>query len=188
MSGLFGGGTASKEQTQSWANLDKIFGVATQQGTALGAKGQASTDAASKYWTNLLSGNRQQLAGAVAPEATAARTSADAAKRQEAAMGTSRSGGTAAANRELDDKTRAQIDQLINQVRPAAATQVAQIGESQISAMLSALGIGSGAAGTAGSQATQQTMANQAMIAQMFSSLIGAAGTVGGAALMPVKG
>lgn len=180
-----GGGKEKKEdraaQTKAWANLNEIFGISKETAGKFGAKGTAATDAAQNFWQTILSGSRQQLAEAVAPEASAARAAADAAKRQEGAMGTARGGGTAAANRELDDRTRAQIDSLIGRIRPAAAGALQSIGAEEISAMLSALGIGTGATGTVGSQAGADLDSIRRQQSSLWGALIGAPATVAGA-------
>jgi len=181
-----GGGDIKQDRAQqqkSWQSLQDIFGVAKGAATGFQAKGTAATDAATKYWQTLLSGNRQQLAAATAPEAQAARASGDAAKRQEATFGTSRGGGTAGANRELDDKVRAQIDSLIGSMRSTAAGKMQDIGAQQISQMLQSLGIGTGATEAVGGQSTTDIGQLREQQSAMWGALIGAPATVVGAYL-----
>jgi hypothetical protein len=192
-----GGGQAQAQQTQSWGDLNQLFGVAESQagplqatGMSLQQTGVGELDQAAQYWQNLLTGNRTAVAGAVAPVANAARASADTQKNELAAAGTGRTGGAVAGNQEIDDKTRAIIDSSIAGVAPKAAeglTQVggttAGIGATDISAALQSLGIASGAAGTAGGQSTQENIAAQQAEAQLWSSIISGASSVAAAAV-----
>lgn len=114
------------------------------------------------YWKKLLSGNRAEVSGAVAPETNAVQAQADASKRSAGTFGTARTGGVAGANRTADTDTMAKIDNLLFGVRPQAAEGVSKIageegamgsaitsaGSAELSAALNALGIGTEAAGT----------------------------------------
>lgn len=184
---------AQGQQNQSWGNLNQLFDIATsrsaplqQTGTDLQTKGVGELDEGAKYWHDLLTGDRTKVAAAAAPVANAATNASDATKREEATMGTGRTGGTLAHNAEENDKVRQQVDTSIAGVAPAAATNlgatgstIAGFGTSDIAAALSALGIGSGAAGTAGGQATQQNIAAQQASAQLWSSIITGAASLG---------
>lgn len=196
-----GGGNDKKQdrnvQTQAWANLNDIFGLTKtaagkfgEAGTATLGAGKDMLSKAGDFFKTLLTGNRQKLAEATAPERTAALSAADATKRMESATGTSRGGGTAAANRESADKVRAQIDTLIGKVRPAAATGLesvgvatAGIGEAEIASMLQALGIGVSSTGTAGSQATSDIQSIRQAQSALWSALIGGAADVASAGI-----
>ena len=135
-------------------------------------------DAGSDYWNSLLKGDKTKMAAAVAPEASAARSSADAQKKQMANMGTARTGGTNAQAQTIDDNVRAQINQMLFSIRPEAAKEVESIGAQQISQMLQALGIGESAIGTLGGQASSQVQADNANKAAMWSALIGGAADI----------
>jgi hypothetical protein len=137
------GGSSSKTDRKTaltgWSNLNNIFNTfmpfaqqTAQTGTTTTGQGIADLQASklplnqsTAYWSSLLSGNRSTLEQAVAPEAGAVRSSADAAARQAAAMGTARGGGVNAASQQREDETRARIDQYIFGVRPTAASQLA---------------------------------------------------------------
>lgn len=95
------------------------------QGMAIGQAGQAAgtqtlnqakrdLGPAESYYKNLLTAGRTQTAQRAAPALQAVQDQTDAARRQEAATGTGRAGGTAAANREAGTTEQSQIDQIIN--------------------------------------------------------------------------
>ncbi len=193
-----GSGTDQKFQQGAWNNLNSVFNTSQQQsqqlgqtGTQLQGTGIQDIGQASNYWKNLLQGNRQQTMAAVAPAANAAVDQADASKRQEAEMGTGRGGGTNAIDQQRATNTQSQIDTLIGGVAPTAASNlasegatVAGIGSQDISAMLNALGIGFGAEANLGSQSTQADIAARQAQAQLWSSVISAAGSLGGAGII----
>lgn len=198
MPGLFGGGGGpSSTQKNAWANLNSLFNISTQQGQQLGQKGTNTQNAGiadlnqvANYWKNLLSGNRQAIQQEEGPAINQITQGADAQKRQEAQMGTSRGGGTNATNQKRATDTQAQIDTLIGQAGPTAAaglanvgSEIAGIGTADISAMLNALGIGVSAEGTVGGQATDQRIQELKSQSDLFSSLIKGAADIGAAYL-----
>lgn len=164
-----------QQQQQSWANLNSLFGQASNAASSFGAKGSSTLDDVTKYFKTLLSGDRTATAEAVAPAANAARAGADASKKQEADMGTSRTGGTVAGNQQREDQVRSQIDTLIGGVKPAAANALGSLGEADVNAMMQALGLGTTATGTAGAQISSDLTARRQASAEMWSSLIGGA-------------
>jgi len=174
---------AQNKQSQAWQGLQDIFKTSTSFGDTSQKKGSANQDLAGDYWNSLVKGDKTKMAAAVGPEASAARSSADAQKRQMAQMGTARTGGTNAQAQTIDDNVRAQINQMLFSIRPEAAKQTEAIGAQQISQMLQALGIGEGAIGTLGSQAGQQAQTDATNKANMWSSLIGGAAKIGAAFL-----
>lgn len=181
------GGPSSKEvgaQQQSWQNLNSLFSTASNASKDFGSAGKGTLDQVTSYFKNLLGGNRQSSAEAVAPAANAARAGADAAKKQEADMGTGRTGGTVAANQQGEDKVRSEIDTLIGGVKPAAANALGSLGEADIGAMMSALGLGTNAAATVGGQTTSDINAQRTAAADMWSNLI-SGGAKLGAAFIP---
>lgn len=173
------GGKAQKQeqaqQQQSWTNLNNLFGFASDASKSFGAKGEHTLDDVGKHFMSLLSGDRQATMTAVAPAANAIQAGSDAAKKQEADMGTGRTGGTVAANQQREDQVRAQIDNLIAGAKPAAAQSLTAIGESDVNAMLNALGLGTQATGIAGGQISSDINSRREASAKMWSSLIGGA-------------
>lgn len=184
------GGGAPKQETQmqqqSWANLNSLYDTASKTATSFGAKGADTLDDVTRYFKTLLSGDRYATAEAVAPAANVIREGSDAAKKQEAEMGTARTGGTVAANQQREDVTRAAIGTLTAGVKPAAAQALTAIGETDLAAMMSALGLGTTATATVGSQVGADIQARRAAAAQMWGSLIGGGASIAGA-FIPAK-
>lgn len=188
-------------QTGAWANLNKLFGTATDSSASLNTSGTAEKSTglsdlgkSADYWQTLLGGDRQATAAAVAPAANAATNAADATKKEQASFGTGRTGGAVAGNQQTDDKVRSQIDTLIGSQRGEAAGQLANIGattagigEADIAAMLQSLGIASGTQSSVGGEATAANAAAQQAQAQLWSSLISGAAKVGAAFVPPPK-
>lgn len=169
------------QQAQSWNNLNKTFGMASDTAASFGAKGSHTLDDVNAYFKSLLSGDRTATAEAVAPAANAARSGADAQRKQEADMGTARTGGNVAANQQREDQVRSQIDNLVAGAKPAAANALGSLGQADINAMMSALGLGTQATGTAGEQISADINSRRQASAAMWSSLVGGALGVAGA-------
>lgn len=168
----FGKSDAQKAQKDAWSKLMDVFGTAKTQAGTLGKKGTANMDASADYWKSILSGDRQKSMAAVGPEASAARSYADASKKQMATMGTGRTGGDVAQMQTMDDRVRVEIETLLGTKREKAAGELGQIGAQEISAMLSALGIGESALTSIGGQSSSTVNAEKQASADMWSSLI----------------
>jgi hypothetical protein len=80
------------------------------------------------YWKNLMSGNRATTQQAIAPVANQVQSGADAQKRQQAASGTARGGGTAGVNQQTNDKAMAQIDNMLFGAQTEGAKEVGDLG------------------------------------------------------------
>jgi hypothetical protein len=185
------GGPSQQEQglqNSAWSNLNSLFGTTSNAAQGYGASGNAALGGAQQFFQSLLSGNRTATANAVAPAATASTAAATAAKKQSADMGGGRTGGGVAQNQQIDDATRAQVDSLVGGAAAAAATNLENIGSTNIQAMLSALGIGSSSAGTLGSQVTGDINSQRQSAAEMWGSLIKGVGSVIGAAISKPSG
>jgi hypothetical protein len=112
---------------------------------------------------------------AIAPEANAVQAQGDAARRQQAASGTARGGGTAGANQTAKDAEMARIDNALFGVRPGAVAQEQALGTTQMSQGLQFAGLGATGASNAGSIATsarEQAMKAQAAAIQMATGAI----------------
>lgn len=118
---------------------------------ALGTLGPAQ-----QYFQGLLAPGRTQATLNAAPGINATLNSSDAAKKQSGNLGTERSGGTAALNRESGVQTQSTIDDLINsnliggqatgaQGLQGIAGQQAGIGGAQLNNASNLLGLGSNA-------------------------------------------
>ena len=129
-------------QAQSTSGQSSTATGQSTLGTSLGSLGSADS-----FWKSILSGSPTATAAAAAPATNAALAQADASKAQQASMGTARGGGVAGTNQQLDTQTRANIDNSVFGVRPAAAAQETQLGTAE-----------------AGVGATQANIGNQQML------------------------
>ena len=129
-------------------------------GTAGSTLGQAQS-----YFSSLLKPGRTTAASLSAPATNAALAQNDASRGAAAELGTGRTGGTAAINRESGASTQKSIDDIINstlqQGRQQGGAGLAQIGgeqtqlgEAQLSNALQLLGLSSNAVNAIMSNAT----------------------------------
>lgn len=152
----------------------QFYNLAGTAAPQFGASGQEDLGLSSSYFRNLL-GDRASQFQAIAPALAASDASAGASRRQLAQKGT-RTGGTAAAQQQSEDAQRQQLMTLLFGARGAGATTLGNLGEAKINAMLNALSTGL-------TSAQSDINSRRAASAQMWSSLIGAAGGVAGAGL-----
>jgi hypothetical protein len=120
-----GGSSAKTDRGQTlgdYGKLNNVFnlglGYGTQQeqaGQGMVQNAQSTLQPAEAYYRSLLTAGRTQTAEQAAPAIQGALAQSDAAKREAAATGTSRSGGAAEANAEAGSKTGATIDSIINE-------------------------------------------------------------------------
>jgi hypothetical protein len=158
MSGILGGSSASTDRSNQLAGINGSWNVfnagmpLSQQQSQSGQAGQATATQglgqASDFWKSILSGNSTSIAAATAPLTNAAVNQADAAKRQEASMGTARGGGTNEGNQQIESNTRATVNNDVFSALPAAAqgeqsvaTAQGSLGSSQLMQSLQALGL-----------------------------------------------
>ena len=161
-----GGSSAKTDRNQTLGDYGKLNSVFSQ-GMAIGNQqeqsgqgmvqnAQSTLQPAETYYRKLLSAGRTDTAAEAAPAVQGALAQSDAAKREAATMGTSRSGGTAAAERESGSKTGATIDSIINEnlmggkkVGAEGLTGVAKdkavMGNMTLANAMQALGLGAGA-------------------------------------------
>lgn len=166
--------TDRKEQLTAYSDLHNVFSFALPAGESSFKAGQSQLGDAASYWKGILSGNRTAVNAATAPAANAARTSADAAKRQISTSGTARGGGTAGANQQVNDKTRATIDDEIFGARGDAAKETAKIGGTELATATNLLGVGGNVAGELGNLALgskKQSDSNSAAAGQAAGQL-----------------
>lgn len=152
--------------------------------TALGTLG-GPTD----YWKSILAPGRAQATTNAAPATNAVLDQADAARRQEGELGTSRTGGTAAINRESGATATKSIDDIINQSmmggRDSAAKglmgvagQQAGIGSQELYNSLSQLGLSHSAISDILGNATASRPVSQAIHDKSVEDYGQAIGTV----------
>jgi len=183
MGGFLGIGGSSSKTNRGWQvegakDLHNVFNFALPQGEEGAKSGEAKLDDAGQYWEQLLHGNRTAVTQAVAPETNMIRSASDAQKRQQAAFGTARGGGTAATNQTRETDTQAKVDNAILGARPEAAKETAKIGSAELQAALNALGLGVTAGtnlGNLGIDAKKQSDANSAAAGEAAGQLISAA-------------
>lgn len=158
-----------------------IYNWGMPQGQRQQAQGQTNIAAPEQYFKKLLTGGRSDYTQLAAPAVNAATDAADATKRQEAAHGTARTGGTAAANREATTNEQKQIDDIINQAmvtgRQAGAQGLESIGDAQLTNAANLMGLSQQALRDITAEATsgfaeQNNPSSQ--YGQMAGALIGA--------------
>lgn len=141
--GALGGWLAHRHQSsktdrgqylQGQGNLQNLFNYGLDSG-------KAATNEAQNYNSAILTGNRATIAQAEAPEINAITGQADQAKKQQASMGTARTGGTSAANQQRQQQSQGEVSNLIAKARPEAARAQANLGGNL-------LGLGANAAST----------------------------------------
>jgi hypothetical protein len=172
---LFSGSGAKTDrryQLSGFGDLSNVFNFALPNAEAGYTAGQETEKSAlsqlsgpAKYYSDLLSGNRQAATSAVAPVASVVNAQTDAQKRALATGGTGRGGGVNAVGQQLETSKQAAIDQAINAAKggaAAGATGVAKatsaVGQTQLDAALNLLGIGTKAAGTLSGQAGESRL------------------------------
>jgi hypothetical protein len=123
-------------------NLNNIFNTGLTQGTSDLTQGGADTSKAAGYNSGILGGDRSSIMQALSPEISGITGRADAQRKEQANLGTSRTGGTNADNQQQQQRTDAQVSNLIGTARPQAAQQLASIGANQSGLGTNLLGLG----------------------------------------------
>lgn len=147
MGGFLGvGGSASstdrKNQLTGYGDLQNVFNYGIPQGQQGQSQGQSDLGSSSSYWGKLLNGDRSSITSALQPEISSITGQGDAARRQASALGTSRGGGTNAANQQSQTAEQGQISNLIAGARPQAAQQLQGIGQTELNNSANLLGLG----------------------------------------------
>jgi hypothetical protein len=189
MSGFMGFGQSGGEK-QGISNLQNLIGFGTAAGQSGENAGMNTLDQAkgalaapTSYWQGILAPGRTAAATNAAPATNAVQQQTDAQRNQEAAQGTGRGGGTAAANREASTSASKAIDDIINQNmiggRQAAATGLtgaagteAGIGGAQASNAGQLLGLTGAAGASELGNAVSKINSQGADFSQIFSSLL----------------
>jgi hypothetical protein len=163
-SGAIGGSSAKRDRSEvldAYGDLGNVFNFALPAGKAAFTTGQQGYQAgqgdlstASGYLKQLTTGGPASTNAAIAPERAQVLSANDAAKRQLAASGTARGGGTAGVNQARDAATQGKIDEALFGLRPAAAGELAKVGSAEGQLGLGETGLGLESAATAGKTAT----------------------------------
>lgn len=127
---LFGGSNPTLSSTIG--QTGQIGGFATN----LGEKNLTSS---SNFWSSILSGDSSKISQTLAPEISAAKTSAQQQNKSTAEFGT-RSGGTAASTAATNDAVHSSITNLIGGLTSSAASGLASTGSGLLGTGLSAYG------------------------------------------------
>ncbi len=168
--GLFKGAPKDEKNMESdtFRNLSNVFGTQYTQGSNLQNKGQANQNEATNFFKGVAKGDRT----AIAPAVNAAVEGGDAAKREQAQMGTSRGGGANAGNQQLEAHTQALISSLLGQAQEGAAGELANIGGQQTGMGIGEIGQGAGTETNVSSLLHQDVAAKNASAAKMWGSLV----------------
>lgn len=159
---LPGGNSSAKTdrvtQLTEEGNLDKVAGYLKTLGPELTTAGRAATTAgledtgaASRYYSNILSGDPAKVAAAVAPE-TKAVTGQEQQQLKQITNTGNRAGGTNAVAQSLPGQTRSIIGDSILKAQSGAASGLERTGSEASRVGLAETGEGIGATSTAGSE------------------------------------
>jgi hypothetical protein len=140
--------TDRSNELAAWGNLKNTA-------ASTGAEGADATGQAMKYLTSILSGSPTAVAGAVAPTTNANAAQADAQRRQIAATGTARGGGTNALQQQSNDILSGKTTDAISSAVPGAASTLSSLGPALTSTSV-------GASSTLGGQAENARHPDQA--------------------------
>jgi hypothetical protein len=146
-------------------------------GTAQGATsaGLGDLGKAGSFYSSLLSGNRAQTNAAMAPQIATANAQTDAQRRQLAASGTARGGGTAPASQTAQTAKLAQIQNMLFGARTGAAEGLTKVGTAEAGTGVAAANVGTEAAtnlGTLGTKARDQDLQQQQEIGSAIGNLL----------------
>lgn len=132
-------------------NLNTDIGT-TGQAAGFGiGQGEKNISTASDFWNSIVGGDATKQTQFLAPEISAAKTSAQQDTKTGAEMGT-RSGGTAASNAATKDKLHGYLASLIGNLTGSAVSGLASTGSSLLNTGLTATGMNE--------EFSQQRMAN----------------------------
>ena len=125
-------------------NLNTLIGQYGQVGGSQVGQGQSNQNTASNFWNSIVGGDATKQMQALAPEVSSAKTST-ANDQKTNSMFNARSGGTAAKNAASTDTLHGYITNLIGNLTNSSASSLANLGTSQVSTGLGALGQEQGA-------------------------------------------
>ena len=162
--GHLGGSSAKRDRSDyilGQERMGNVFNTTMNQGGQLYNAGRTATGqglqdlgTSGNFFRRLTSGNRAAGLEAMAPQVNALEQQGDAMRRQEAAMGTARGGGTAGVNQQADTNRLATIDNMLFGAQTGAAGELANIGRTEAGIGLGETGQGLSAENLAGNTAT----------------------------------
>jgi hypothetical protein len=154
------GNSSSTDRSQTltaYGALDKSIGNLQNTGTALTDSGASSTGAATKYYSDILSGDPNRVAAAQAPQAAQGQEQGSQLLKQIANFG-NRSGGNNQTIQNFGSTLRGNLIKGAGDARGAAAGNLANIGGQQTG---QGVGATEGAASAASSLLSGSTTARQ---------------------------
>jgi hypothetical protein len=138
---MCGGSSAKTDRSQtlqSYGDLDSVISQLSQTGKTTTSAGATDTGAASKYFSDIVSGDPAKVMAAAAPEVNAIKGQATQQKKQIANLGGNRTGGTNAVSQDVSTNARGQIADVIAKQRTGAAGEIGKIGAGETSAGIGA--------------------------------------------------
>lgn len=175
--------TDRNNQEGATENLNNVFSYAMPQAKATQAGGlDALSDAQSQY-ARMANGGRAYTAEAAAPATNAIQDQADAARKQEASLGTGRGGGTVEADADAGAGTTKAIDDTINKTlatnKATGTAGLASTGGTELSDASNLLGLGANSenavmnnAGSSRQTSENINRQNQAILGSSIGSLV----------------
>lgn len=185
MGGMLGiGGSGSntdrKQQLGGYGDLANVFNTGMTQGSSTLGQGQTDLGSSAGYDNKILNGDRSSIMSALSPQISSITGQGAANQRQQAAMGTSRGGGTNAGDQQLAQREQGQISSAVGGAQPAAAQSLAGIGSTESGIGSNLLGLGAtGAQDLTGDAinsyktTSANNMATGAGLGQLAAGLIG---------------
>lgn len=165
--------TDRANELSGMAGLKSIFNYGMNAGSSLIGAGTSGVNAATGYLKNILSGNRNAVTAAVAPQANQVRAASDAAKRQTDTLGTARGGGVASTNEMRDSATQGKIDEAILGERSKAAGALGNLSLGEVGAGTNIAGMGANAE-TSMTDISAKSRVDSAAINQQMQQNVGA--------------
>jgi hypothetical protein len=138
MCGGSGAKTDRKETLASYGDLNSIIGQLSNVGSTTTSAGASDTGKASKYFSDIVSGDPSKVMAAAAPEVNAIKGQATQQKKQIANLGGNRTGGTNAVSQDIATNARGQIADTIAKQRSGAAGELAKVGAGETGAGIGA--------------------------------------------------
>lgn len=135
-------------------------------------KGEQATGQAQDFWSSILSGDMSKIMKVLSPQISAIKGQGQQAKETAAQFG-NRSGGTNAAMQMTDDRTRQEINNLISSLTGSAASNLGQMGLSELG-----LGLEGGKEAFTADSAIQEL--NQKKWGDIFNSISAVIGGISG--------
>lgn len=162
-------------------NLNTAIGQTGQIGGWATGQGQGDIGKATDFYSAILSGDASKTARALAPQISDAKVS-NQQNQKTASMFGGRSGGTAASTAASDDKTHADITNLIGSLTNSSAGALGSMGSSLLNTGLAGI--------TSSAELSQQRLSNwsNSILGGLTGGIAGTLGKAAGGALGMIPG